>query len=370
MENQKQAVSAQETSVMVSSSKDQITTVDMFDQNRAKSALMVASTIAASSLIPAHYHRRPENVLVAMYRSARLGMDLFAYMEITFPVNGKMGHEAKFIVSRINTSGKFKGPVRYEFSGEIIRKDGIVQPTSTRKCTAWTKLKDDGERIEQSVDLGMAFREGWMKKTGSDKTVKTSKWHTITDEMLQYRAAKFLGNMYCPEAVMGLDMREELEDITDAEVIDEAAGKDIFEKKDAEVNTEPEPVVDPAKQTAALDPSKEIKAAVVTTPAEPVTHTAVPPEQGQQSDVGASSPAATAATIPDEPPQDPKAFLEWLMIRFASESTEIDVFLMQKKWLPMGGTLADLNNSQLKNLRSQWSKFVPAYDAFKKARKS
>src|SRR5664279_3797808 len=100
---------------IVSTHEDRITTVDFFDASRAKSALMVATMISTSSMIPEAYQRRPENVLVALMRSARLGVDPFSCMETTYVVKGKVGHEAKFIIALLNTCGKFKGPIRYDF---------------------------------------------------------------------------------------------------------------------------------------------------------------------------------------------------------------------------------------------------------------
>jgi hypothetical protein len=357
-----QSAKSPETSVIVSNHENSITTNDMFDQARAKSAMMVATQISTSSLIPEHYQRRPENVMVAMYRAARLGMDLFSYMEVTYPVHGRLGHEAKFVVARINSSGKFKGPIRYEFKGEITRDaTGLVLQTSTRSCTAWSVLKDGGDRVDQTVDLRMAFSEGWATKPGPDKKLSSNKWHTMTDVMLKYRAAKFFGNMYCPEAIMGLDTKEEIEDIADAEVVNQTeTGKDIFEKGE-EVSTTAEPVLDPAMEV------KPESAPIAQAQPVPAPNPA-PVEDPAGLDFAACQEAAEE--LPAEPPQDPKQFLEWLKVKFARESSDIDCFLMSKNWLGMGDTIANLTESKLKNLRAQWSKFLPAYDAYKKTRKA
>jgi hypothetical protein len=352
------------TSAMVPVSETQITTVDMFDQNRAKSALMVAATIATSSLIPEHYQRRPDNVLVAMYRAARLGIDLFAYMEVTYPVHGRLGHEAKFVVSLINTSGKFKTPLMYEMIGDIIREpNGSLSPKSTRKCKAWAVLKETNDKLSQEIGLDMAFSEGWATKPGPDKTLKTNKWQTMPDIMLQYRAAKFFGNMYCPELVMGLDTKDELNDIADAEIIEEAAaGKDIFDKG-TEVSTAAEPVLDPALKV------EQPGAQMVSKGGQPAPAATVPLEQPAAALAPAAAPQAPAEQPSSEPPKETPAFREWLQKTFSGESSTIDAFLTSKKWLAPGETMPDLSDSKLKNLLVQWPKFVVAYDAFKKTRK-
>ena len=52
----------------------------------------------------------------------------------------------------------------------------------------------------------MAKKEGWFDKPGS-------KWKTMPNQMLRYRAAAFWQRVYCPEISMGLMTSEEAEDI-------------------------------------------------------------------------------------------------------------------------------------------------------------
>ena len=53
----------------------------------------------------------------------------------------------------------------------------------------------------------MAKAEGWLTKTGS-------KWQTMPELMLKYRAAAFFGRLYAPEVLMGMQTAEEVIDIT------------------------------------------------------------------------------------------------------------------------------------------------------------
>ena len=54
--------------------------------------------------------------------------------------------------------------------------------------------------------MQMADAEGWTKKNGS-------KWKTMPELMLSYRAATFFGRMYCPDLLMGMQTADEVEDI-------------------------------------------------------------------------------------------------------------------------------------------------------------
>lgn len=362
------------TEVLVQS-RDQITTVDMFDQTRAKGAIFLATEISNSSLIPEHYQRRPENVLVAMYRAARIGVDVFAYMETTYSVGGRLGHEAKFVVSLINTSGKFETPLLYKMSGEIVRENGLVSARSTRKCEAWAVLKGIKERISQEVSIELAFREGWMTKNGPDKTLKSNKWQTMPDIMLQYRAAKFFGNMFCPELVMGLNTKDELEDIADAEVVEQTEiGKDIFEKG-VEVSTATDPVIDPA---SVVSTAPVIAEAVVveTKPPAPAEAKPASPEQTELplSDHPVFSAPERLPPLTDEEKKNPPDTIEglrvWFFRYFTCDYDELSLFLLGKKWLGMGEEARDLTDAKIKDLLSMWGKFTAAFDKFKADRKA
>src|SRR5690606_28728464 len=52
----------------------------------------------------------------------------------------------------------------------------------------------------------MAHAEGWVSKNGS-------KWKTMPELMIRYRAAAFFGRLYAPEITMGMHTQEEVMDI-------------------------------------------------------------------------------------------------------------------------------------------------------------
>jgi hypothetical protein len=54
----------------------------------------------------------------------------------------------------------------------------------------------------------MAVIEGWFSKSGS-------KWQTMPDLMLRYRAATFFCRLYAPEVTMGFQTAEEVQDVID-----------------------------------------------------------------------------------------------------------------------------------------------------------
>jgi hypothetical protein len=52
----------------------------------------------------------------------------------------------------------------------------------------------------------MAKDEGWLTKNGS-------KWRTMPELMLKYRAAAFFARTECPEALYGFQTSDEVEDV-------------------------------------------------------------------------------------------------------------------------------------------------------------
>ena len=54
--------------------------------------------------------------------------------------------------------------------------------------------------------MQMATAEGWSTKAGS-------KWKTMPELMLRYRAATFFGRLYAPDLLLGMQTVEEARDI-------------------------------------------------------------------------------------------------------------------------------------------------------------
>jgi hypothetical protein len=151
---------------------------------------------AQSSMIPDHYRGKDADCAIGAELAMRLGISPMMFFQNTFVVHGKPGMSASLQIALANDRKVFRGPIRYELTG-----DGMA-----RQCTAYALDRETGARCEQIVTMAMAKAEGWLSKNGS-------KWLTIPDLMLRYRAAAWLIRTHCPEVVMGMLSHEELEDI-------------------------------------------------------------------------------------------------------------------------------------------------------------
>jgi hypothetical protein len=160
-------------------------------------AQRVAKAFAASTLVPQQYQGNLPNCLIALEMANRMGASPLMVMQSLYIVHGTPSWSSKFLVACFNQCGRFSS-LRYEWNADRT------------ECRAWAVEKATGERIEgPKVSMAMAQAEGWSTKSGS-------KWKTMPELMLMYRAAAFLIRTYAPEISMGLQTEDEIIDITPA----------------------------------------------------------------------------------------------------------------------------------------------------------
>lgn len=173
-------------------------------------AQKMASALAQSSLVPQAYQGRAglPNCLIALEMAQRVGISPFLVMQNMHIIHGRPSWSATYLIGAINTSGKFS-PLRFRLDKRGKKKVNNVEVDDI-SCTAYVTELASGETLEgPEVTMEMAVKEGWYTKSGS-------KWQTMPELMIRYRAAAFFSRMYCPEVAMGLHTTEETYDIYDA----------------------------------------------------------------------------------------------------------------------------------------------------------
>lgn len=157
------------------------------------------------------------NCVIALNMASRLNADPLMVMQNLYLIEGRPAWSSQFIMAAINSCGRFSA-LRFEIEdlGEKeveytdTKWENRKKITVTKKikihdmsCVAFTIERETGERIESSkISIEMAVKEGWFTKNGS-------KWQTMPEQMLRYRAAAFFGRVYAPELLMGLRSAEE-----------------------------------------------------------------------------------------------------------------------------------------------------------------
>jgi len=199
----------------------------------------VARALATSTMVPEQYRvlvakkrARDElvenpnaipNCIIALGIASRLRVDVLVVMQNLHVVEGRPSWAATFVISMINSCGLF-GRLHFQFEDRGEKEveyvsyewDGGRSVPVTHKvkikdeaCTAWAIDKETGERVEGTpVSLEMAVQEGWYGKRGS-------KWQTMPQQMLSYRAATFFGRLNAPNLLMGFRTEDEEHDIID-----------------------------------------------------------------------------------------------------------------------------------------------------------
>ena len=165
----------------------------------------MSEIMSKSTIVPAQYQRRPENVMVALDMASRMGVSPMVVMQNLHVIQGKPSWSGTAVASLIRNSGQFRN-VELEYVGERGKDSWGAFVTAERVST--------GKQLKgTTVTIGMAKAEGWYQKKGS-------KWQTMPEQMLGYRAYSYFGRLYAPELMMGLHSTDEVEDIiTNNEVI-------------------------------------------------------------------------------------------------------------------------------------------------------
>lgn len=160
---------------------------------------------AQSDIVPDTYRNKPGNAIIALEMAQRMNALPLMIMQNLYIVHGQPAFSSKFLIACINSSRRFS-PLRYEFKGEEGKPE--------YGCRVYAYEAGDKEKKEPLygdwITMQMAESEGWTKKNGS-------KWKSMPNQMLRYRAAAFWQRVYCPEISMGLMTAEEAEDIEYAE---------------------------------------------------------------------------------------------------------------------------------------------------------
>ncbi|WP_407411585.1 hypothetical protein [Acinetobacter sp.] len=282
------------------------------------------------------------NCIIALNMANRMGADPLMIMQNLYLIEGRPSWSSQFVMAAINSCGRFSA-LRFEIEDlgekeveytetvwqnrqkQTVHKKITIQNMS---CVAFAIERETGERIESSkITMEMAVKEGWYQKNGS-------KWQTMPEQMLRYRAASFFGRVYAPELLMGLRTQEEEQDA----IID--------------ITPEPEPVA-----TKTLD---DIKANVV-------KPTAPQAEQAQDVEVieveTQPEPQAETEQQPEQPIEKKPTSRE-LRRTYAkalnTATTRADVIKIAKE-IDVDNRITDADRKYLiDNIQQVEAKFTPA----------
>lgn len=195
-------------------------------------AQRMAKALCSSTLVPTDYQGQNglSNAMIALEMAQRIGASPMAVMQNMHVIEGRPSWSSSFIIASLNSCGRFS-PIRFEVEdlgekdcsyeywtgqkGNRTKATGSIK-VNNRSCYAWA-YDAGGEKLTgPPVSIEMAVAEGWYTKNGS-------KWKTMPELMLRYRAAAFFGRLYAPDVLMGMHADDEIQDIGARNITESAA---------------------------------------------------------------------------------------------------------------------------------------------------
>ena len=172
------------------------------DTKLMNSAWKMANVLSQSSIIPQNYRGKQGDCVVAIDIGNRLGVSPIMVMQNSQVVQGNFTWKGAACKAFIDGCGKFK-------ESEYIELGERGKPSWG--CYLQAVNIKTGKLVKGvTVTIQMAQDEGWVNKNGS-------KWKTMPELMLRYRAATFFARTECPEVLMGFQTVEEIEDVKGVE---------------------------------------------------------------------------------------------------------------------------------------------------------
>lgn len=184
-------------------------------------SLAMAQTLSKSEIIPQSYKGKPADCLIAIDIANRLGLSPAIVMQNSQCVRGNFTWKGSACKAMIDGCGRYQ-KTRYVYVGE--------EGKDSYGCYL-EAIDNDGDIIKGvPVTIAMAKKEGWYNKDGS-------KWQSMCDLMLKYRAAAFFMRTECASIAMGFLTKEEVEDIYGKQTIDNQKAS-VVDMLDEEINGE------------------------------------------------------------------------------------------------------------------------------------
>lgn len=157
------------------------------------------------------------NAVIVYELANRMQISPFEVAQSVFIIHNKPSFETKFLVARLNQSGKIKG-----------RLLTILNEAKTEAHCEAIDASTGEKLIGATISLEIAQKEGWLGKAGS-------KWATMPELMLRYRAQSFFINEFFPEVKFGMPSSEEVAD--SVEVVSNRVSAPNLAQPSAQIST-------------------------------------------------------------------------------------------------------------------------------------
>lgn len=168
----------------------------------------VAKVYAASSFLPSAWRKLPEserlaNLIIIINRAAALKCDPLLLLQNLNIIAGQMCWKSTFLLQLLMANGWVGA--KYEMTGDPTSPD--FWEHNFNGCTFSAINPATGEReMGTKITVAMIKGEGWLDREGS-------KWRTMPEQMLKYRAVAFFARSNAPAVMGGFMAQDEIEDM-------------------------------------------------------------------------------------------------------------------------------------------------------------
>lgn len=210
------------TEVVLQEKKHEVSQFGAFsNMNSFKEIYDIGKMFASSTLVPQHYQGKSMDCTIAVDMANRMNVSPMMVMQNLYVVQGKPSWSGQACTTLIASSGKFKpNSLEHVYFGD--------KNTDEWGCYLKAINKETGEPVRgPEVTIKMAKDEGWYFKKGS-------KWQTMPELMLAYRASAFFARIHCPASLMGVQVEGEVEDTTERKSVQQAP--DVFQESEVVEN--------------------------------------------------------------------------------------------------------------------------------------
>lgn len=189
---------AETTDLVVEEPKIEQNAVTMWnDLKMFETTQRMAKLLAVSNIAPQNYRGNIADCVIAIDMANRMGVSPLTIMQNSQIVHGNFSWKGTACKAMIDSCGKYT-KTRYVEVGERGKDSWGFYLEATDK---------DGEIIKGiPVTMEMAKKEKWYEKSGS-------KWQTMPELMMKYRASAFFMRTECASLAMGFLTAEENEDV-------------------------------------------------------------------------------------------------------------------------------------------------------------
>jgi len=185
-------------------------------------AQKMAQALASSTIVPKDYQDNLGNCIIALEMANQLSTSPMMVMQNLYIVNGRPAWSSQYIVAMINASKKYKTELQYELTG------------SGENMACYAYAEDHNGHIVKgpTITMQMAKDEGWLGRNGS-------KWKTMPEVMIRYRAASFFGRLNCPDMIMGIYSTDEVVELGPDAYRDVDPAEKVRQEIEENANQEP-----------------------------------------------------------------------------------------------------------------------------------